>query len=191
MIKILEKPIIIVLIALALLSIYFGAYSPYMRSRKFIEGLRSKSTIKSLEEFKYNFDKSFKYYSPIGDEEMAKFLGSDIFQIVSRPDNPKEVSRYLIDYIEPYMIKNNIRHLMILGQMYFTMWQKYGEEGDFIKAEDYFKKAYVIGPKLPPVLYGLLNFYQARRDEQKVKEIAKLIFQYWPEDERVAKFLNH
>ena len=51
MIKILEKPIIIVLIALALLSIYFGAYSPYMRSRKFIEGLRSKSTIKSLEEF--------------------------------------------------------------------------------------------------------------------------------------------
>ncbi len=147
--------------------------------------------MKTIDEFKTDFDRAFKFYSPIGDEEIAKFLASNILQIISQPDQPENVSRLLISYIEPYMFKNDVRHLLAIGQMYQVLWMKYGQqEKDFQKAEGYFMKAYQIGPNLPPILYGLFDLYRMKKDDQKIKELGEIIIKNWPDDNQVKSIIE-
>ena len=186
----LKQFIIVAIIILAVLSIVFGSYLPLVKSRRFISALRSVSSIRTIDQFKGNFDQAFKFYSPVGDEEIAKFLSSNILQIISQENQSEAVSRVLVAYIEPYLFQDNVRHLIVAGQMYEILWGKYGREEDFQKAENYFQKAFTIGPKLPPVLYGMLNFYQMKGDTPKVKEISEIILQYWPDDETVKKIIQ-
>ena len=187
----LKQFLIIILIILAILSIYFGSYLPLVKARRYVAALRSNQNVKTLEDFKANFDKSFAFYSPIGDEEIAKFLSSDILAIIASQNQQEKIDRALVTYLEPYTFKNNVRHLMVMGQMYGLLWEKYGrKEEDFQKAEEYWQKAFVIGPKLPPVLYGILNLYQAKGDQEKIKEVSEIILQHWPEDEKIKEILK-
>src|SRR3989338_11583231 len=187
----LKQFLIIILIILAILSIYFGSYLPLVKARRYVAALRSNQNVKTLEDFKANFDKSFTFYSPIGDEEIAKFLSNDILSIIASQNQQEKIDRALVAYLEPYAFKNNVRHLMVMGQMYGLLWEKYGrKEEDFQKAEEYWQKAFVIGPKLPPVLYGILNLYQAKGDQEKIKEISEIILQHWPEDEKIKEILK-
>ncbi len=187
---ILKSFIAIGLIILAILSIIFGAYLPWVKSRNYIKALLSVSSVKTVEEFEANFDKPFKFYSPIGDEEVAKFLANDILQIIMQQNQSEAVDRKLVVYIEPYLFKNDVRHLSATGQMYQVLWQKYGKEEDFQKTENYYKMAYAIGPKLPPVLYAMLNLYQIKGDKQKVKEIGEIILGYWPENDNIKNLIK-
>lgn len=187
----LRQFIILLLIISALLSIYFGAYLPFTKSQRYIAAIRAVSSVKSVADFKKNFDAAINYYSPIGDEEVMKFLGNDILGIITGQDQPEAVSRELVEYVEPHMFKNDTRHLIALGQMYFTLWQKYGKKDvDYAKAEEYFLGAYSIGPKLPPVLYSLLDLYRLKGDGEKLKNIASEILTYWPDDESVKNVLG-
>ncbi len=185
----LKQFIIIVLIILAALSIYFGSALPVIKSTKFITGLQALSNVKSIGEFENVFDSVFNFYSPVGDEETAKFLGSDILNFVSQQQT-EAASRALVDYIEPKLSKNNTRHLLMLAQMYAALWKKFHQEADYGSAEKYFLQARAIGPKLPPVLYGLLDLYQTKGDKEKVRGTAEEIIRLWPEDEKVKQALN-
>ncbi len=184
-----KQSIIIILIVLALILAYFGAYLPFARGRAYVTALRAVQSIHSLGEFETLFDRPLNFYSPVGDEEVAKFLGMDILNTITRVQ-PEELNRALVEYIEPYMLKNNVRHLIILGQMYSVLWREYGHKEDYVKSEVYQRKALEIGPNLPPVLYGLLDIYQASGDDTKLKEIASKIVKYWPEDEGVQNVLR-
>jgi tetratricopeptide (TPR) repeat protein len=186
-----KQSIAIIGIILAILSIYFGSYLPLVKSRRFITALGSASSVKTINDFQKNFDNAFKFYSPVGDEEMAKFLSSDILRAISQKEQSEAASRALVNYIEPYMFKNNVRHLIVLGQMYFVLWQKSGKEEDFKKAEEYYLKALAIGSKLPPVLYGLFDLERAAGNNEKAKEIGEKILKYWPEDERVRRLMTN
>ena len=189
--KLLVKQFILVaLIILAILSIIFGSYLALVKSQSFIVALGSIPSIRTTEQFKTNFDKAFKFYSPIGDEEVAKFLVNNVLQFVSQQNQQEAVARMLVGYVEPYMFKNDVRHLLASAQMYQILWERYGHQEDFQTAENYFKSAYAIGPKLPPVLYGLLDFYGAKRDAQKVKEIGGIILGYWPDDTQVQNIVK-
>lgn len=184
-----KQPIIVILIALALASVYFGAYLPFAKGQAYVMALRSAQSIRSLDEFKTLFDRPLDFYSPIGDEEIAKFLGMNVLNTITQA-RPEELNRALVEYIEPYMIKNNVRHLIILGQMYSILWREYGHNEDYLKSEAYQRQAFEIGPNLPPVLYGLLDIYQTSGDDVKLKEIASDIVKYWPQDEGVQKVLQ-
>jgi len=74
--KIIENSIAIILIVLATLSIIFGSYLPLVKAQCFIDALMELQSgkIHSVEEFKMNFDRTFKFYSPVGKEEITKFL---------------------------------------------------------------------------------------------------------------------
>ena len=181
-----QQFIIIALIILAALSIVFGSYLPLIKSQKYISALRAGSQVKSVEQFKANFDSPIKFYSPIGDEEIVKFLTNDILQIIFQQKQSEQVSRILVEYTEPYFFQNNVRHKIVGAEYYLVLWQKSGREEDYQKAESYFKKAYEIGPKLPPVLYGMLNLYQMKGDVQKAQEIKEIILKYWPDDQRTS-----
>ncbi len=185
--KVIKNSIAIVLIVLATLSIIFGSYLPLVKSQRYVSGARSLSSINTIDQFKQTFDRSLRFYSPVGDEEVVKFLGSDILQIIAQGNQSEAVSRALFEYIEPYLFKNDVRHLLIGAESYNNLWRQFGKEEDFEKSENYFKNAYKIGSKLPPVLYGMLNLYVLKGDKEKAKEIGEIIVNYWPDDEKVKE----
>jgi len=182
----------VIIIVLAALSIYFGAYTPLVKARNFVSGLRGVSFIQSVQDFKENFDPALEFPSPIGDEEILRFLGSDLVSTLSSPQNPvtEEAARTLVEYLEEKLIKDDTRHLIILGQLYGTLWQRYGNESDFEKSEQYLLKARELGPKLPPVLLPLFDLYQKKGDAEGVRDVGGEILRYWPGEGFVKEALG-
>lgn len=168
----------------AILGIYFGALLPFTKAQSFISADRRLASVRSMEGFKNNFDMAFDLYSPVGTEELGKFLGSNILTIINQGQS-EEVSRELVAYMEPHLFKDEVRHLLTLGQMYQTLWEDYRQEADYQKAIGYLEKAHEIGPNLPPPLYRLLNLYGLHGDTENFKRIGDLILAKWPQDEKV------
>lgn len=175
---------------LVIIAIIYGSLLPIARSRRFISGLRALSSVQSLQQFQDTFDASFKFYAPVGDEELAKFLSNDIMSAISQQDTPENVSRALLGYLEPYLFKNDVRHLLTAGQMYYILWRRFNRQEDFGKAEDYFLKVLEIGPKLPPPLYVLLELYKDGGQKEKANVIAERILSLWPDDVGAKDFLE-
>ena len=67
-----------------------------------------------------------------------------------------------------------------------TFW----ETGGCHESGNFFLEARAIGPNLPPVLYGLLQFYAAAGRADKMLEVGKTILQYWPDDQGVQKVVT-
>jgi tetratricopeptide (TPR) repeat protein len=182
--------IVIVLIVFSLLGIIFGAYIPFKKAQLYISAAYQMNSIRTTKQFEEVFDKVFNYNSPIGDYEVARFLGDNLLNLIAAPENPENVSRFLLEYLEPKMKTDDTRHLLLLAQMYYFLWQKSGKESDFLKSEEYYQKALNYGPKLPQLLYGLFDLYKAKGDKEKLKQVAETILKYWPEDEKVKEALR-
>jgi tetratricopeptide (TPR) repeat protein len=176
-------------IILAVLGLYFGAFLPLLKAQSFISADRRLANVKSVDGFKENFDISFNLYSPVGTEEISKFLGSNVMNIIAQ-GQPEDVSRELITYTEGHLFKDEVRHLLLLAQMYQMLWENYHQEADYQKAIDYLEKAHEIGPNLPPPLYKLLNLYLMHGDKENSKRIGALILANWPQDENVKAVLG-
>lgn len=165
-------------VILAVLSIVFGGIMPIQKSSMYISGLEQVPNIHSTQEFKNIFGAALNYPSPVGQEEISKYLQSDILGIISQNKN-EAVDRDLVNFIEPYALQDNVRHVLAMGEMYGTLWNNFRKESDFQTAVNYYLKAYAIGPKLPPVLYGLLSLYRAHGDAAQMQKIGKEILSYW------------
>lgn len=188
--SLLNKIIISALIILALLSIYFGSYLPFVKAKSYIDASRSLPNVKSVQEFMEIFDKPLNFYSPVGQEEIVKFLSNTTFDILANGKQSEEVARVLVNYVEPYLLQNNIRHLLAGGNFYFALWIYGQKEDDFKKAEEYYQKTLAIGPTVPLPLYRLLDLYRSAGNQEKIKEIGEIILQYWPQDENVQKIIE-
>ena len=171
----------------AVLSLIYGVYLPLKKSSAYISAIRNLETAKSFSEVIAGYDRAFTVPSPIGGEELAKFTSYDVLNMISNPRQPEEVSRELVRYIEQYAFHNNVRHLLAIAQLHATLWQRFQKDEDYVTAERYYRDAYAIGPKLPPVLFGLLNLYGAHGDTAKAEEIGKEIVRYWPNATEVGR----
>lgn len=176
--------------AILLASIVYGSLLPLSRSRRFIAALRSFANIQSIEQFKTVFDSVFNFYAPIGDEEIIKFLSNDVTNIIANNNVPEVPARALTEYIDSHLFKNDVRHLLTSGQMYYFLWKRFHGESDFKKAEEYFVKARDIGPKLPPPLYALLSLYREGGKTDQAKQIGVRILELWPADTETANWLK-
>ena len=178
-------------IVLAIALFVFGSYLPFLKARSYIKTINTLSSAKSVQEFEGIFKQSIDLFSPVGEEEIVKFFVGDVVRGIVSQNNPENVARELVSFSEQYLFPNNVRHLLIGGNLHDILWQKYGHrEEDMAKVLDYYEKAFAIGPKLPPVLYGLLGLYQAEGNIEKTKEIGNLILAYWPEDQGVKNFMD-
>ena len=187
------KNIIIFLVIIgAVFSMYFGAYQPFVKGKTFISALQSASSIQSIEDFKRVFDPVFSSGWVFGNEEIMKFMGSDIIATLSSGENnfPEASARQLVQYLEEKLIKDDVRHLIIGGQLYGILWARYGGDVDYKKAEEYLVTARQLGPKLPPVLYPLFDLYFRRGDVEKVKEVGGEILKHWPSDQMTQNVLS-
>ena len=193
MYKILIKQFIVVmLIILVILSIVFGAILPWMKSRLYINALVNMQSGRTYttEQFESQMGNVFNFYSPAGQEEIIKFFSSDILNVINQQNFSEPTSRFLVNYMGKYLFEDNVRHLIMGGAFYKTLWQNSGNEEDFKKSEEYFKKAYSIGPKLPPVLYNLLDLYRLRDDRENMEKIGEEILRYWPDDVGIKQAIS-
>lgn len=185
-----KQLIIVLLILAAAASIYFAALTPLTKAESYIHALRTIPSIGSVDEFKQVFDVPLSFPSPIGQEEVVKYIASNIQEITAQPNQPEGVMRALASYIEPYIFQNDVRHLIVMAQIYYTLWTNYGrKDADFEKAVEYFQKVRAIGPKLPPALYSLFDLYREHGDAEEARSIAEDILKLWPSDKEVQKFL--
>lgn len=174
-------------IVVAVLSIFFGAIQPLARAQNFIEATRAPAT--TVIELENNFRRALDYPSYVGDEESAKFLGGNIRNYIGNKQIPEPVSRELLNFIEPYFEQDNIRHLMMAGQMYLNMWATYRGQSDYDTAVKYYIEARQFGPKVYPVLFGLLSIYDAGGKTTEVKEVGNAILSIWPTDKATLDIL--
>jgi len=174
----------------AVLAVIFGSYQPFAKSQFFIKALRNQNNIKTFDQFKQNFDAAFNSPSQIGDEELAKFLSDSVISLISSQNQAEDVSRALVAYIEPHMFRNDVGQLLAYGDMRTVLFRRFHQEADLKKAEETYLQAFAIGPKLPPVLYSLLDLYSIARDAGKFKQTAETVLTYWPDDARLKSALT-
>jgi len=176
-------------ILLAAIGLYLGALAPVLKAQSFIAAERNLRSVQTVDDYKENYDRAFAVYSPVGTEEITKFLAGNILGILSQ-SQIEPVARQLVDYIEPHLFKDEVRHLILAGQMYQTLWQDYHHEEDYQKAIAYFEKAHEIGPRLPPPLYSLFALYGAHGDTANFRRIGREILANWPDDKKVSDALK-
>lgn len=172
-------------IALAVASIIFGSVLPFMKSQRYTYAVSVMWDAESVEEVEALFGRALTFYSPVGASEVARFSGDMIFSIISGGRQSEAVGRALIEFIEPSMDKEDIRHLLVLGYMYSEMWEKYRNSSYLQKAEMYFLRAHERGPKPPPPLYALFGVYQEGNDAERARAIAERILELWPQETRI------
>lgn len=165
---------------------------PFFKARLYVKATNNLQSglIKTLDEFKKNFDASLDFYSPVGQEETARFLATDIAGRMIYSGQQENISRELVNYIEPRIFQNNSRHLLLAASMYGKMFNIYSREEDLKKTEEYFQKLLEISPKSPQALYSLFDIYYKKGENEKTKKIGETILKYWPEDEKAKNILN-
>ena len=65
-----KNSIVIALIAATLAGIYFGSYRPLVKGQKYIEALSKAGEVRSVEEFRKNFESVLQYPAPVSDDEI-------------------------------------------------------------------------------------------------------------------------
>lgn len=172
-----------VLVALATVALIAGVYLPIVKARRYITSINTLSSIQTLEGFYTHFDRVLEFPSPVGQEEAVKYLGSDIATAISFEGQLEAAARAFVKYIEPHFFRENVRHLLMGGQMYEILWRRFSrQETDLRKAEEYYIAARAIGAKLPPVLYSLYDLYGRSGEVEKRAEVRDMIVRLWPSE---------
>jgi O-antigen ligase len=167
-------------IVLAFMACYFGAILPYSKASAFITAEQTANQITTEKDFENHFNPALTNPSPIGGEELPKFLGGDIVNVLPSLAASPDVARSLVGYIEPYLWKDDVRHLLMIGQMHYILWRMTGDKAEYQATEDAFLKAHNIGPKLPQPMYALTSLYQAANLADKVNSEKQQILALWP-----------
>lgn len=176
-------------IVLVVVGFVYGSLLPYLKAESYLVALSNLPRIRSMQEFAQNFDTMFNFYSPVGDEEVTKFLANDIVNLVNQSQQPESVSRDLTAYIEPRLQKDNSRQLLTGAQLHTILWMRYHTKEDFSKAEWYYKQILSFGPNFPPALYGLLDLYERAGDKENVRKVGNTALSYWPDDATVKALI--
>ncbi len=175
----------------AILLIYFGAYLPFQKSQRYITAIRNVPQIRTTADFHKEFDVPFSYVSPIGDEEITKFLSSDVLNMIQK-NQPEEVARDLVSYVDQHLSRYSydLRLELLRGHLYETLWRNYRHGDDYLKAESIYLHAVQLGPRVPRALYVAFNLYVTSQDPRGLREIGEKILSLWPEDVRVKEVVD-
>ena len=173
-----------VVILLASFSLVLGVVLPWRVAKDYISGMRLVGENQvSLEKFVNLFEKILKFPSPVGQEEVIKFLSGDIKGMVTAQE--EKVARTLVDFIEPYLFKNEVRHLLTRAEIRYILWRRFNGREDFIKAAEAYQEAGKIGPNLPQPIYGLYNLFVESGQKDLAERAARVILYLWPSEGRI------
>lgn len=174
----------------AFLAVVFGSYLPFTKARMFIAAIQT--PFSSVEHFQNIYDQVFSFPSFVGGEEIVKFLANTVDSwVAANQDQADEaVLRSLAGYIEPKIDQSNVRHLLMIGNIYNNFWLKYKKPDDFAQAASHYRKINEIGPYLPHGLYSLLNLYIQAGMRSEARIVGEKILDIWPEDSNVQNLIS-
>lgn len=179
-----EKILASVIIILASYFLIWGAVLPWNMAGNYIDALRSARQEKiSLDGFVDLFSGVLNYPSPVGQEEVVKFLSGDLKGMVANQEEP--VARALADFIDPYLFKTDVRHLLTRAEINYTLWKRFNKQEDFIKTAEAYQEAGKIGTFLPQPLYGLYNIFLEGGQKDLAQRTGKEILRLWPTETRI------
>lgn len=192
-----RRIIIFVVIIVVGVGWYLGAYTPFVKSKKFIETIRSGESIRTVDDLKFVFERTFKIYSPIAQDEVLSFFADQMVNILSTKP-PKEVGIQLIDYtisrLQPVLDNPKSPELtkafIKAASVSEIGWINYQEEKYFEMAEYYLLEGLKISPNRSQNLYGLFNLYLSKSDFEKAREVGEKIIVFWPDDNRMRQLLD-
>lgn len=164
---------------LAFLGIYYGALLPYAKASAFVAAESNVSNITTEAQFEDHFSPVLKFDSPVGSEEVPKFLSGDILSAIGSVKD-SGTAHALVKFIEPYLLTDDIRHILIKAQLYGLMWQNFRNTSDYDVSLAAFSKAHEIAPKLPQPMQGMIALYQMKGDNADADKIAKEMLALWP-----------
>lgn len=175
--------ILFLIAVLVALGVYYGAYRPLMKGELYVAKARELGTNQydSLEELERNYDQVFNYYSPVGQEESLNYFVNDVMTLISQSSQPEDASRLLVEYVEEKAIKDNLLQELHLGHFYFRLWERFGGQEYFDKAEEYYNKVLSEAPRLPHALEAIYRMYKKAGETEKADEIGQRILAIWPE----------
>lgn len=186
-----KKIVIGALIVLAVLSLWFGAVQPWRKARSYITAIHMLPTMNSFGDFEDAFNRSLSLSSTAGQEEIVKFLASDVVgDIITQEGIPEEMAATLVLFVESRFIEGDIFHSLAGGLLYSILWQNYHQEKYFEKSENYYQTLLALGSKLPPALYSLFDLYGSHGDVEKQRGVAEIILRHWPNEEMVKGVLQ-
>lgn len=179
-------------IILAMGSIYFGSLLPFSKAQKYIGLINASQSNQPrlLSDIIQDMDSVVNFYSPAGQEEVVRYITNDILNVVLQTSQSEKIDRTFVEYIEPHIFKNDVRHLLVMGEIYKALWEKYKKENDYYKAEGYYLKSLGLAPRLPQALDSAFDLYQVRGDREKMRGIGEVILRYWPDDIKTREALE-
>lgn len=186
-IDILRKTAAIGAVILLLFLIYLGSYLPFRKASLFIQTLRSFNTVKSLEDLEKRLDRLFDFYSPVGDEEVLRFLTTEFVKVM-QGNLPQPLAAFLVGYTENRYLEyvssrvnvNVVKLIVQLAQLRTVYGLKYQDSQSLAAAEKYYKEGLKLSPRRPEYLFGLYDLYRTVGRLQEAAELGKEILIYWP-----------
>lgn len=191
-----KQTIAILVIVLAVLSVYNGSFRVYKKANAYINAV--KSHITSVEGLEREYGKALSYKSPIGEEEVVRFYANDVVTILSSGKNPEEITgeimKFSRTFIDPQIEKTNgLNHaqlLYVMGTAYIKMWEQYQKQEYFDKVVGYYTEGLKINDERPQFLYGLFDLYANAGKKDEAKQIGEKILSIWPDDKKIPKILE-
>ena len=190
--KNIRNTILFLIAVLVALGVYHGAYCPLIKAKLYMIKSRELggNQYNSLNELKQNYDQVFDYPSPVGQEEAINYFVNDIMTLISQSEQSENASRLLVEYVESNVIKDNLLQELHLGHFYFRLWERFGDQEYFQKAEEYYTKVLKEAPHLPHALEALFKMYKKAGQTEKMKEIGGKILELWPSEEKVKQAIE-
>lgn len=187
------KEILIILgIVASIAAIYLGSYLSFVKAQSYIFLVTSSENAgpQPLTDIIKKMDSAVGFYSPVGQEEVVRYITNDILNVLIQTTQSEQVDRVFTDYIEPHIFKQDVRHTLVMGEIYKALWEKYNRESDYYKSEEYYKRTLALAPRLPQALHSALDLYKVRGDKEKMREVGEQILKLWPDDQRTKEILG-
>lgn len=173
----------LIIIATAFL-VYFGAFTPFYKSKTYLSTVRSISSneVISINDLTKDLDKSLSFYSPVADRTIADIYTRFIRDLITDQNMENEILEFLIEHVESNAYyEDDININLYLASIHGISFRKTNQENYLETSEEYLLKAYEIGPTLPQVLEMLAINYTIRGEGEKLDKIAEEILELWPD----------
>ncbi len=171
----------IVAIIFILIGAYYGTMLPYAKAAKYIDVESAKYQVTTEPQLEDLFRQVLDFKSPVGDEEAPKFLSSDVISVVDQLKTDSPDAHAITNFIIPYLWTDDIRHLLIRGQLRTMLWQNFHQSADYQDAVATLTKAHDIAPDLPQPMFGLAALYQSAGDRADLLKMEEEILALWPD----------
>jgi tetratricopeptide (TPR) repeat protein len=186
-----------ILVILAVIGLYLGAYLPYAKGGMFISALQEASQARTVQELEDAFNSALNFYSPVGQQETERYVGDQIVNILGQKGITPQISQALTDYLDKiihidYPTARGLdftQEYLALANVHQINWINTKNPNDLALAEKYYQEGLQLSPVRPQFLYGLLQLYLNNGDAAQALPIAEKIHTLWPTDSQVTAML--